>query len=167
MELHPALRSCGFGDVPRNPYQHLRLCGAERHTGLGVNVFWSIYNIAILLLAAAVCIELPQQREHARFAAPKRRPGGQHLHNHRYIAWRCQNRGFSSSMGEERGGRCFAARWRRIASAFPFHRSRPPARFWPGFPYCFRSRNPAAPHADRKTFRGRPSRRDRRYRCGA
>src|ERR1019366_2542474 len=35
--------------------------------GFGVNVFWSIYNIAILLLAAAVCIELPQQREHARF----------------------------------------------------------------------------------------------------
>src|SRR5450631_243881 len=37
--------------------------------GFGVNVFWSIYNIAILLLAAAVCIELPQLRQDARFPA--------------------------------------------------------------------------------------------------
>lgn len=37
--------------------------------GFGVNVFWSIYNIAVLLLAVAVCIELPQQREHARLPA--------------------------------------------------------------------------------------------------
>lgn len=37
--------------------------------GFEVNMFWSIYNIAILLLAAAVCIELPQQRQHARFPA--------------------------------------------------------------------------------------------------
>jgi cellulose synthase (UDP-forming) len=37
--------------------------------GFGVNVFWSIYNIAILLLAATVCIELPQLRQDARFLA--------------------------------------------------------------------------------------------------
>lgn len=37
--------------------------------GFAVNVFWSIYNIAILLLAVAVCIELPQRREDARFPA--------------------------------------------------------------------------------------------------
>ena len=37
--------------------------------GFGVNVFWSIYNIAVLLLAVAVCVELPQQREHARLPA--------------------------------------------------------------------------------------------------
>jgi cellulose synthase (UDP-forming) len=37
--------------------------------GFAVNVFWSIYNIAILLLAVAVCIELPQRREDARFSA--------------------------------------------------------------------------------------------------
>jgi hypothetical protein len=34
--------------------------------GFAVNVFWSIYNIAILLLAVAVCIELPQRREEVR-----------------------------------------------------------------------------------------------------
>jgi cellulose synthase (UDP-forming) len=37
--------------------------------GFAVNVFWSIYDIAILLLAVAVCIELPQRREDARFSA--------------------------------------------------------------------------------------------------
>ena len=37
--------------------------------GFGVNVFWSIYNIAVLLLAVAVCVELPQQRLHARLPA--------------------------------------------------------------------------------------------------
>ncbi|MCI0600927.1 MAG: glycosyltransferase [Beijerinckiaceae bacterium] len=37
--------------------------------GFEVNVFWSIYNIAILLLAATVCVELPQQRLHSRFPA--------------------------------------------------------------------------------------------------
>ncbi|MGH6843070.1 MAG: PilZ domain-containing protein, partial [Methylocella sp.] len=37
--------------------------------GFGVNVFWSIYNIAVLLLAVAVCIELPQKREDARLLA--------------------------------------------------------------------------------------------------
>jgi cellulose synthase/poly-beta-1,6-N-acetylglucosamine synthase-like glycosyltransferase len=37
--------------------------------GFGVNVFWSIYNIAVLLLAVAVCVELPQLREHARLPA--------------------------------------------------------------------------------------------------
>ncbi len=37
--------------------------------GFAVNVFWSIYNIAILLLAVAVCVELPQRREEARFSA--------------------------------------------------------------------------------------------------
>jgi hypothetical protein len=69
MELHPALRSCGFGDVPWNPYQHLRLCGAERHTG-----FWrqrilehlqhsdSASGSGGLHRAAATA-------EHARFAA--------------------------------------------------------------------------------------------------
>jgi cellulose synthase (UDP-forming) len=37
--------------------------------GFAVNVFWSIYNIAILLLAVAVCIELPQRRKDPRFLA--------------------------------------------------------------------------------------------------
>ena len=37
--------------------------------GFAVNVFWSLYNIAVLLLALAVCVELPQQRAHARFPA--------------------------------------------------------------------------------------------------
>jgi cellulose synthase (UDP-forming) len=37
--------------------------------GFAVNVFWSIYNIAILLLAVAVCVELPQRRVHARLPA--------------------------------------------------------------------------------------------------
>ena len=37
--------------------------------GFGVNVLWSIYNIAVLLLAVAVCIELPQRRLHARLPA--------------------------------------------------------------------------------------------------
>jgi cellulose synthase (UDP-forming) len=37
--------------------------------GFGVNVFWSIYNIAVLLLAVAVCVELPQRRLHARLPA--------------------------------------------------------------------------------------------------
>lgn len=40
--------------------------------GFEVNVFWSIYNIAILSLAAAVCVELPQTREHVRFPARER-----------------------------------------------------------------------------------------------
>jgi PilZ domain len=37
--------------------------------GFGVNVFWSIYNIAVLLLAVAVCVEPPQRRQHARLPA--------------------------------------------------------------------------------------------------
>lgn len=40
--------------------------------GFEVNLFWSVYNIAILLLAAAVCIELPQQRQHARFSTKEK-----------------------------------------------------------------------------------------------
>jgi PilZ domain len=35
-------------------------------------VFWSIYDIAILLLAATVCIELPQRRRYERFRASER-----------------------------------------------------------------------------------------------
>jgi cellulose synthase (UDP-forming) len=37
--------------------------------GFEVNVFWSIYNIAILMLAATVCVELPQRRQYERFRA--------------------------------------------------------------------------------------------------
>ncbi len=35
-------------------------------------MFWSIYDIAILLLAATVCIELPQRRQYERFRASER-----------------------------------------------------------------------------------------------
>lgn len=48
--------------------------------GYSVNVFWSIFNIAVLLLAAAVCIELPRRRKEERFvlneAAALRLPNG-------------------------------------------------------------------------------------------
>jgi hypothetical protein len=40
--------------------------------GFEVNVFWSIYNIAILMLAATVCVELPQRRQHERFHAKEK-----------------------------------------------------------------------------------------------
>jgi len=36
--------------------------------GFEANVFWSVYNIAVLLLATLVCIELPQSRTDERFA---------------------------------------------------------------------------------------------------
>jgi cellulose synthase (UDP-forming) len=35
--------------------------------GYSVNVFWSIFNIAVLVLACAVCIELPKRRQQERF----------------------------------------------------------------------------------------------------
>jgi cellulose synthase (UDP-forming) len=35
--------------------------------GYQINVFWSIFNIAVLLLAAAVCVELPRRRKDERF----------------------------------------------------------------------------------------------------
>jgi cellulose synthase (UDP-forming) len=35
--------------------------------GYSVNVFWSIFNIAVLVLASAVCVELPRRRLHERF----------------------------------------------------------------------------------------------------
>jgi hypothetical protein len=37
--------------------------------GFAVNVFWSIYNITILLLAVVICIELPQRRQDVRLPA--------------------------------------------------------------------------------------------------
>ena len=35
--------------------------------GYSVNVFWSIFNIAVLVLACAVCVELPKRRRQERF----------------------------------------------------------------------------------------------------
>ena len=37
--------------------------------GYTVNVFWSIFNIAVLLIACAVCVELPKRRMHERFVS--------------------------------------------------------------------------------------------------
>lgn len=37
--------------------------------GYQLNVFWSIFNIAVLTIAAAVCVELPRQRRDERFTS--------------------------------------------------------------------------------------------------
>lgn len=48
--------------------------------GYAVNIFWSIFNVAVLLLAGAVCGELPKRRRSERFASGEaaeiRLPGG-------------------------------------------------------------------------------------------
>jgi cellulose synthase (UDP-forming) len=40
--------------------------------GYSVNVFWSIFNIAVLVLACAVCVELPKRRRQERFDSSER-----------------------------------------------------------------------------------------------
>lgn len=37
--------------------------------GYAVNIFWSIFNIAVLCIACAVCIELPKRRQQERFVS--------------------------------------------------------------------------------------------------
>lgn len=53
--------------VNTNPYSPL-----YGTTGYAVNVFWSMFNVAVLLLAAAVCVELPKRREDERFVSGER-----------------------------------------------------------------------------------------------
>ena len=38
-------------------------------SGYSVNIFWSIFNVAVLLLTAAVCVELPKRRQDDRFVS--------------------------------------------------------------------------------------------------
>ncbi|MBX5454021.1 MAG: hypothetical protein K6U10_08795, partial [Acidobacteriia bacterium] len=37
--------------------------------GYALNVFWSIFDIALLTMACAVCVELPKRREEERFVS--------------------------------------------------------------------------------------------------
>jgi cellulose synthase (UDP-forming) len=37
--------------------------------GYAINVFWSLFNIAVLVIACAVCVELPKRRADERFAS--------------------------------------------------------------------------------------------------
>lgn len=41
--------------------------GAFGRQGYSVNLFWSLFNIMVLLIAAAVCVELPKRRSAERF----------------------------------------------------------------------------------------------------
>ena len=38
-------------------------------SGYSVNIFWSIFNVAVLLLTATVCVELPKRRQDDRFVS--------------------------------------------------------------------------------------------------
>ncbi len=40
--------------------------------GYATNVFWSIFNVAVLSIACAVCVELPKRRSDERFASGER-----------------------------------------------------------------------------------------------
>jgi cellulose synthase (UDP-forming) len=40
--------------------------------GYAVNIFWSIYNIILLVIAVAICVEPPRRRQHERFAINER-----------------------------------------------------------------------------------------------
>ncbi|MBS0642252.1 MAG: PilZ domain-containing protein, partial [Proteobacteria bacterium] len=48
--------------INTSPYSHV-----NGTPGYAVNVFWSIFNIAVLSLTAAVCVELPKKRKDDRF----------------------------------------------------------------------------------------------------
>jgi cellulose synthase (UDP-forming) len=50
--------------VATNVSQYSPLYGTD---GYDVNVFWSVFNIAILAIACAVCVELPKRRAEERF----------------------------------------------------------------------------------------------------
>ncbi|MDR3409290.1 MAG: glycosyltransferase [Methylovirgula sp.] len=50
--------------IMRNTAQFSPLYGTD---GYGVNVFWSIFNIAVLVVACAVCVEAPRRRIEERF----------------------------------------------------------------------------------------------------
>ena len=50
--------------VATNVSQYSPLYGAD---GYEVNVFWSIFNIAVLVIACAVCVEMPKRRAEERF----------------------------------------------------------------------------------------------------
>ncbi len=52
--------------IVRNVSQYSSLYGSD---GYVVNVFWSIFNIFVLILACVICIELPKRRRHERFAS--------------------------------------------------------------------------------------------------
>jgi cellulose synthase (UDP-forming) len=56
--------------------------------GFEVNVFWSIYDIAILMITAMVCVELPQRRQHERFQTNERAVlrCPEHLDSVRYVS---------------------------------------------------------------------------------
>ncbi len=47
-----------------NISQYSPLYGTD---GYEVNVFWSVFNIAVLVIACAVCVELPKRRAEERF----------------------------------------------------------------------------------------------------
>src|SRR5262249_57072086 len=42
--------------------------------GYIVNVFWSIFNIAVLTVACLICIELPRPKDHQRVSTNERAP---------------------------------------------------------------------------------------------
>ena len=50
----------------RNVSQYSSYFGGD---GYAVNIFWSLFNIAILCVACAVCVELPKRRTQERFAS--------------------------------------------------------------------------------------------------
>jgi cellulose synthase (UDP-forming) len=50
--------------VATNMSQYSALYGSD---GYNVNVFWSVFNIAVLAIACAVCVELPKRRAEERF----------------------------------------------------------------------------------------------------
>lgn len=50
--------------IIRNVSQYSPLYGTD---GYEVNVFWSVFNIAVLVIACAVCVEMPRRRMEERF----------------------------------------------------------------------------------------------------
>jgi cellulose synthase (UDP-forming) len=50
--------------IARNTAQFSPVYGTD---GYALNVFWSIFNIAILVVACAVCVEVPRRRVEERF----------------------------------------------------------------------------------------------------
>ena len=50
--------------IARNTAQFSPVYGTD---GYAVNVFWSIFNIAVLVIACAVCVEVPRRRVEERF----------------------------------------------------------------------------------------------------
>jgi len=55
--------------IVRNATSFSPLYGTD---GYAVNVFWSLFNVAVLVLACAICVELPRRRMEERFECRER-----------------------------------------------------------------------------------------------